>query len=38
MIFAVPAHSMSVKQISQLRKAVPEDTKVRYGRCLPTDR
>jgi ribosomal protein L10 len=28
MIFAIPAQGMSVKQVSQLRKAVPEDTKV----------
>lgn len=28
MIFAIPAQGLSVKQISQLRKAVPEDTKV----------
>lgn len=28
MIFAIPAQSISVKQVSQLRKMVPEDTKV----------
>lgn len=28
MIFAIPAQAMSVKQVAQLRKMVPEDTKV----------
>jgi len=33
MIFSIPAQGLTVKQISQLRKAVPEDTKVgREGR------
>lgn len=29
MIFAIPAQGMSVKQVAELRKAVPADTKVR---------
>jgi len=28
MIFAIPAQGLSVKQVFQLRKAVPVDTKV----------
>lgn len=32
MIFAIPAQSISVKQVSQLRKMVPEDTKVQSYR------
>ncbi|GAB5037019.1 50s ribosomal protein l10 [Nannochloropsis oceanica] len=32
MIFAIPAQGMTVKQVAQLRKAVPQDTKVRVAK------
>jgi len=36
MIFAIPAQGMTVKQVAQLRKAVPQDTKV--GRWVGRNR